>query len=165
MVMLKVATLLLIVLLFSGSIIAQDGRLLLSKIEFSVREKAPDWKIEHKSANKRGVMALWKYGESAVRIIIQIADSHKQAHDWFQIGDSTDAKVIGPKGKKTKLKGFGSEAYIVTEFMKKDWVGLFFRRGKVYVQVYAPTEETVKIFAQVAADQMAQSNNSLNPTP
>lgn len=148
----------------SGTAFAQDGRLLLPMIESESKEKAPEWNLERKSANERSVMMLWRAGEGPVRLIVMIVDSAKQDRTWSQ-GVNPVTKRKDARGTKTKLRGFGSEAFLATDFMKKDWVVLGFRRGRVFAQVYAPSERTVKMFAQIVDQQIAaQSNKRLQRT-
>jgi hypothetical protein len=149
---------LLLVLLLSSTlahvVAGQNGKRLLPNIDQAVTANAPEWKVEHKDATDRGVMVEWRSAERPARLIIMIADSRKQAHDWFRHGALHARRDIGPNGSKTKLKGLGSEAYMATEFMKKDWVTICFRRGRLYAQVFAPTEQAVKLLAQLIAQQV-----------
>jgi hypothetical protein len=124
------------------------------KIDQAVTANASEWKVEHRNATQRSIMVEWRSGEHPARLIIMIADSRRQARDWFRQGAIQASGDIGPSGSKTKLKGLGSEAYMATEFMKKDWVTICFRRGRLYAQVYAPTEQAVKLLAQLIAQQV-----------
>ena len=149
----------------STSALAQDGTSLLPMIERESKEKAPDWIIEHNSATARGVMMSWRSGEGPARLVLMIADSSRQADCWYKGVEPRGQEVIRARGTRTKLRGFGVDAFFARDFMKKDWMVLGFRRGKVFAQIYAPTEAAVRMFAQLVYKQIiAQSNKRLQLT-
>lgn len=134
-------------------------------IESESKEKAPEWILEHKGGYESAVMMLWRSSEGPVRLVLMIADSSRQAQSWYKGVDPHVKGVIRARGTKTKLHGFGANAFFAQDFMKKDWMVLGFRQGKIFAQIYGPTEATVRLFAQLVYQQIiAQSNTRLQRT-
>jgi hypothetical protein len=144
----------LLAVLFPLAVLAQDGRQLMPKIDEAIAANAPEWKVDHKSGMDRGVMMEWSSDKGPARLVIMIADSRSQARDWFRRGARDTQRAIKPNGLKRKLRGFGDEAYIATEYMKPNWVTICFRRGRLYAQVLAPTKQSVTTLAQLIAKEV-----------
>jgi hypothetical protein len=143
---------LLVIILLSDVVVAQDCRNLLAGIEHETQQSEREWNLERKTANETGIMMLWKHGEEQILINIHMADSVKIARRWYK---GTLPKSGGAAGSVTKLKGWGSEAVFVNDYLKQGNTTLIFRKDKIVVQTAGNSDDAVKQFARHILNQMA----------
>ena len=120
----------------------QDFVSLKDKAENAVKSRRPDWKIISKDEKDKEVVYNWNSTEEGVRLLIFEGASEQEAAQRMQ---ATIRRLPGGPGKKRA--DIGDEAYSWTDEPKK-FAGIRFRKGNVYVDLVATSEELAEDLAK-----------------
>ena len=132
---------------------AQDKDSICTRVETSVRNKAPSWKLSRKSKTCHALSYFqWTSNKSAIYAIVYPVASTKAAADTFQMVASDD-ELLGEKIKilGTGLRELGDDNRLWTTptFGSR---GVDFRKGNVVVRVSGSTMELALQFASYIAE-------------
>lgn len=151
------ATFLTLALMLCASMLVpgQNNPSLPDKLERTVKEKEPDWKLETKHVRKNSEednsLHQWRSGAQAVTVSISNTASLDQAARDLE--RSVHSVAIG---KPTLLPDIGDEAYIWVGDAK-GWGAVHFRKGTTVVIVNGPSAAVARRFARHAADQIVSN--------
>jgi hypothetical protein len=135
----------------------QDNTALFSRIENAIQQKAPNWKLEKMRITKdeRYAHYKWKSGNSWVTIIMLAHTSSEEIAKNFD-ALAIDLGVAGLTMRKlgSSLQNLGDENYLWEGYYDKKQTGVYFRKGRVIVNVSASSLEKAKQFAIHVADEI-----------
>jgi len=142
-------------LFFSASSFAQDKPAWITSVENTIKRKETSWKIENKIERPQdnSYSFTLKSGNTTASIEItayrEIANPEETFTGQITVFDTT----IGKSMKKTELVNFGNEGYIWTG-SKVTYAMIMFRKDKVFVRIFAPSEKIARRFAQYVFEQI-----------
>lgn len=148
---------LMIMLCVSTTVVAQDNTALFSRIENAIRQKAPNWKLEKMQISKNGkyVYYRWKSGRSSVTVLMLAHTSSEEvAKNFNAIVDDLEIHGLKMRMLRSSLQKLGDENYLWEGYYDKKVTGVYFRKGKVIVNVSASSIEMAKQFALHVADEI-----------
>ena|ERR1044072_7399822 len=111
--------------------------------------------IEEKTKRFLSVTIQLKNNDTDATIDIKVNASTKEARGQFK-GALTAYKVTKRPTMLNKFSGLGDENLIVPR--GAGWIGITFRKGRVYTTVLALSEETARSVAQLVADKIPNKN-------
>ena len=148
---------LLFVALCSPAAFAQQKLELFSKVEAAFKQHEPSWKIEKIIAQTPGHKSFaFRNGKRQAAVDLVIWNSPQQAHQIF------DGQVIafdnqrGKHGEKATVANLGDENFMWTNRGSKAWPTIMFRKGSVFVSVFAPSVTIARRFAQHVIEQIKE---------
>jgi hypothetical protein len=142
-------------LFFSVSGFAQHKPAWITSVENTIKKKEKFWKIENKFDRPQADSYSFtlKSGNTRAGIQItayrQIANPEETFTGLVTAFDST----VGKNLKKTDLANLGNEGYMWTG-PNGNSASLMFRKDKVFVRIFAPSEKIAKRFAQYVFEQI-----------
>ena len=120
----------------------QDLRSLKDKAEHAVKSRRPEWKIISKDEKDKEVVYNWNSTQDGVRLLIFEGASEQDATQRMQF----TIKML-PAGPGKKRSGLGDEAYSWIDERKR-FAGIRFRKGNVYIDLVASSEELAEDLAK-----------------
>lgn len=154
---------LLLVCSMAGIILAQQNKpAFITEIERTFREKESEWKIERN--NVQSEMGFFKQetvfrsGKVQAAVSITVWQREENAKDVFEATSKAFDNTRGAGAIKKSLPNLGDENYIWTNRRSNAWPTIQFRKGKVYVTVFAPSVIIAKRFAQHVVEQIPPAN-------
>ena len=146
-------------ILFSSiSGLSQNTPVWIIAVENTIKQKETVWKIGSKIERPRDgdYSFVLKSGKSSSAI--QIGDSQKAYNykETFTALVSNFDQNMGKNMNKAVLENFGDEGFIWTSVNKGGYSMIKFRKKDIFVDVFAPSEETAKRFAQYVLEQMPE---------
>lgn len=134
---------------------AQDRVSLLDRIERSVQQKRPGWKLVSRrvSKNRKYGAYRWELRKSFVNVLVFVQDSAADAKHTYH---NFDLEAFGLKRKVLEgtVRDLGDENYLWEDSNDRNTKGIDFRKGKVFVHLTAPTIETAQQFALLIAEDL-----------
>ena len=153
-IVLSAATLVFAVCCYS--VIAQQKLPLFSKIEAAFGKQEPAWKIEKiygGQAISKEELTL-RNGKQQAAVGVMVWHTSQEAHEIFAGQVIAFDNVPGKRSVKSKLPNLGDENYMWTNRKSHTWPTIYFRKGNVFVSVFAPTVIVAKRFGQHVLDQI-----------
>jgi hypothetical protein len=151
-----VATL-LVAALCSPAAFAQQKLELVSKVEAAFKQHEPAWKIENINQQTAGHWSFaFRNGKRQAAVELMDWNSPRQAHEIF------DGQIIaidnqwGKHQVKSTIANLGDENYIWTSRGSAAWPMIIFRKGSVFVSVFAPSVTIARRFAQHVIEQIKE---------
>jgi hypothetical protein len=139
----------------STVLLAQENRELISRIERVFQEKEPAWKVDSSFAHD-GQSIVFRSEEGQAAVEVSIWKREKDAKQDFAAHslslDNTWGKSMGTV--KNILPNLGDENHIWTLPDSEAWPMIRFRKGKVNIQIFAPSVTIAKRFAQHVLEQL-----------
>jgi hypothetical protein len=134
---------------------AQDRVSLVDRIESSVQQKRPGWKLVSRrvSKNRKYGAYRWESRKSFVNVLVFVQDSAAEAKHTYH---NFDLEAFGLKRKVLEgiVLDLGDENYAWENSNDRRETGIDFRKGKVFVHLTAPTIEDAKQFAFLIAEDL-----------
>jgi len=131
---------------------AQEPAELFAGVERAFREKEPGWKVESKlpseSSDPRGGSITFRSGEGQANVDVRVWRQEKDAREVFEAEGRAFANMRGKRMVKGAVPGLGDESQLWTHPGSEAWPMLRFRKGRVNVQVFAPTVTVARRFAR-----------------
>jgi hypothetical protein len=159
-VTIKRAGLIVSVLVWACSSVAAQKAELFSNIEDTFRTKELTWKVEKvvagKSHNPATGSITLRQGTKQASIDVWIWMTPKDAHEMFSGQVIAMDNTRGTKALKRDLTNLGDENYVWTNPHGETWPTIDFRKGNVFVSVFAPTVPVAERFAHYVLDQISQ---------
>lgn len=118
----------------------QDVKSLKDKAENAVKSRRPDWTITRKDEKDKQVVYNWNTRQDGLRLLIFQGDSEQEAAERMQ--RTIKFLSVGPGRKRSDL---GDEAY---SWKNDHFAGVRFRKGNVYVDLVASSEEMAEGLAK-----------------
>ena len=142
-------------LFFSVSGFAQTKPAWITSVEETVKKKETSWKIQKKIEYPQNDSYSYtlKSGTASASIEIAAYRVITNPEETFAGQVTVFDNTMGKNMKKTELANFGNEAYIWTG-SKGAYTTIKFRKGNVFVDIFAPTEKTARRFAQYVFEQI-----------
>jgi hypothetical protein len=142
-------------LLFSGSSFAQTNPAWITSVEETLKKKETVWKIKNKIEypDTGSYSFTLKSGNATALIQISAFPVITNPEETFTGQVTIFDNTAGKNMRKNKLPNFGNEGYIWTG-SKGAYTTIKFRKGNVFVNVFAPTEKTARRFAQYVFEQI-----------
>jgi hypothetical protein len=142
-------------LLFSGSSFAQEKPAWITSFENTLKKKEAAWKIKNKiEYPETGSYSFTlKSGNATALIQISAFPVITNPEETFTGQVTIFDNTTGKNMRKNKLPNLGSEGYIWTG-SRNSYTSIKFRKDKVFVNVFAPTEKTARRFAQHVFEQI-----------
>lgn len=143
---------------FSQSSAAQNKPAWIDAVENMLKQKETVWKLERKF--ERNASAYLDYGfelksgGQIVNIQIQIFKDASNVEATFAGSIDALTNGMGRFSTRTKLKDFGDEAFMWVNVNKDGWTMIRFRKTNVFVEVFALSEESGKLFARDVSEQI-----------
>ena len=150
------AAALLFAALSSPAALAQQKPELLSKVEAAFKQHEPAWKIENINVQAAGHWSFtFRNGNRQAAVDLMIWNSPQQAHEIF------DGQLIAFENQrghavKRTVANLGDENYMWTNRGSEAWPTIMFRKGSVFVDVFAPSVPIARRFAQHVIEQIKQ---------
>ena len=147
---------LLFVALCSPAAFAQQKLELFSKVEAAFKQHEPVWKIENINEQTPGHWSFaFRNGKRQAAVDLMIWNSPQQAHEIF------DGQVIAFENQrghavKRTVANLGDENYMWTNRGSEAWPTIMFRKGSVFVTVFAPSVTIARRFAQHVIEQVKE---------
>ncbi len=151
-----------LLLAFASTLIvfAQEAELsLYTKITNSIEKNEPEWKLDRKAIMSNQVIIRWTSGKGRSFVSVSLLSSEIEATEAFKSRLNLLMNIPETKTSKSELKGFGDACYLLKN---EGAVGanIIFRKGSYTVEVFAPSVEIAKRFAQHVSDLLPTSNKS-----
>ena len=158
MIKLKALGLLLLLISLSNVVFAQAKPELFSKIERVFKENETAWKVERiypgNTSDPLAENIVFRSGTEQAAIDIRLWNRAIDAQQVFAGLIIAFDKTMGKRKVKSSLPKFGDESYIWTLPDSSAFPTFMFRKGRVYVSIFAPSTEIAKRFAQHVIDQI-----------
>jgi hypothetical protein len=159
----RITLITLALLIIAGASFAaatQDAELSLYNKIVAVFEKAEsNWKLDRKSILRGQVITRWISGDDRALVSVALHASDDDARDHLKAKIAQWADVPEAKLSTTPLKDFGEEGFVVkTERVKGEHI--LFRKGASVAEVFGPTDEVARRFAQHLAEILPSSRSS-----
>lgn len=139
---------------------AQKGDL-FSNIEHTLRTEEPTWRLEKvlagQSQNPATESISLRQGSRQASIDVWIWTTPPDAHEMFAGQVIAMDNTRGTKANKRKLTNLGDENYMWTNQHGEAWPTVDFRKGSVFVSVFAPTVPIAERFAHYVLEQVSQT--------
>lgn len=155
----RILGILILCICFSAIAFAQENKpVWITSLENTIQQKEPKWKIEDKI--ERGEDGSYNYsytfrsGKLQSSVQIDKINNISNPEETFDGQAIAFDRAMGKGKKKIKLQNFGDEGYIWANLNKDGWTMIKFRKGDIFVIVYAPSEKTARQFAQYVVEQM-----------
>jgi len=142
-----------------ASVVAQDDSAPFSKIERSVSDKEPEWKLERKFLNGDRVTFLWKHEAEEISASITSLASPEEAAKHFQRSVAA-VPIPSPRGPEGTIPGLGDESRLWARYTQSGRSAIHFIKGSVHVQISAPSTGIVKRFARLIADEIPDARQA-----
>lgn len=146
----KRASSLLVVFLFMTLAEAQLSLTIPATIESAVTKSEPTWKLVFVSIRKTGEenYSYFRWKRGADEIAIHVNEYQSALALRMPAGTATTEAFR----KAEPVKGFGDEAYLLgpAQYLPKRF-DIILRKGKVHVDIDAPSEELARQFAKHCA--------------
>ena len=137
---------------------AQDSQSLIKKLEQITEEKEPSWKLDRKVPVDNMLVLRWSSGEARIFMSIAMSNSPGKAKELY---DGSVAKLRkGERGNGSKIANLGVENQLWTGHTSEGSAELHFHQGRVYVFMFAPTEDVAGRFARHVLDLFPASRSS-----
>ncbi|HEX3085674.1 MAG TPA: hypothetical protein VHP99_14175 [Pyrinomonadaceae bacterium] len=139
------------------SVLGQQKLQLFSKIEAGFGKQEPEWKIAKIFEGEPGIPSediSLRRGKQQALVSVKVWHTSQEAHEIFAGQVIAFDNVRGKRGERSKLPDLGDENYIWTNRATGVWPTLYFRKGNVFVWVFAPTVIVAKRFARHVLDQI-----------
>jgi|SRR5215471_861264 len=153
--------LILSVLVLAGSPSAAQKADVFSKIEQTFRTKEPTWKLEKvlpgQSQNPARESIKLRQDTRQALIDVWIWMTAQDAHEMFAGQVIAMDNTRGTKANKRNLTNLGDESYMWTNPHSEAWPTVNFRKGNVFVSVFAPTVPVAERFAHYVLGQVSQT--------
>ena len=120
----------------------QDFTSLKDKAENAVKSRRPDWTIKSKHEKDKEVFYNWNSRQDGATLLIFQRDSKQEAVERMQL--TIKFLSVGPGRKRSDL---GEEAYSWKN-ERSGFAGVRFRKGNVYVDLAASSEEMAEDLAK-----------------
>jgi hypothetical protein len=120
----------------------QDFKTLKDKAEEAVKSRRPDWQIKNKDEKEKEVIYNWNSEQDGVRLLIFQGNSEREAAERMRF----TIKFL-PAGPGKKRPDLGDEAYS-WKSPNSNFAGVRFRKGSVYVDLTASSEELAEDLAK-----------------
>lgn len=120
----------------------QDFTSLRERAEESVKSRRPDWKLTRKEEQDKQVVYNWNSAEDGIRLLIFYGASEEEASERMQ----STIKFL-PAGPGRKRADIGDEAYSWKDD-RKGFAGVRFRKGNVYIDLVASSEDVAEDLAR-----------------
>jgi hypothetical protein len=150
-------SLLMFLLCISSASRAQDSASLFTRLEASIKQKEPSWKLVRKQVRKNSdsVFYEWRSGNRSVGVLILVHASLEGAIRTYK-GLRFDFEAHGLKMVilQANVPNLGDENYLWEDDNNKEITGIDFRKGKVFVHVSTRSMEIAKRFALNIADEI-----------
>jgi len=149
------------VFVWATSSAAAQNADVFSKIERAFRTNEPAWKLEkalHGPTDKPATESLTlRQGTREAVIDVWIWMTPKEAHEMFSGQVIAMDNTRGSRNMKRDLANLGDENYLWANPHSEAWPTIHFRKGPVFVSVFAPTIPLAERFAHYILDQISQA--------
>jgi hypothetical protein len=156
---LKVFFLFLLIACPSSGVLAQEKPGLFSRIERVFQEKEPAWKVERtypgRTSDPLRQSITFRSEEGQASVDVTVWRREKDAQDVFAAESNAFDSAAGKRMSKEELAGLGDENHVWTNRGGAPWTTIRFRKGNVYVTVFAPSPAVAKRFARRVLGQIA----------
>lgn len=160
-VKIKRAGLILSVLVWTCSSAVAQKADLFSQIEVTFRTNEPDWKLEKvqrgPSQNPARASITLRQGAKQASIDVWIWKTPKDAHEMFSGQVIAMDNTRGTRTMKRDLANLGEENYMWANPHGEAWPTIDFRKGNVFVSVFAPTIPLAERFARYVLEQVSET--------
>jgi hypothetical protein len=133
---------------------------LVTRLETVFKQNEPRWKLQRPYVQLSPPVMHLKSGAGDALIYVSIMESAKAAGEAFEGNTIAFANTMGRRGKRTTLPNFGDENNVFTGFVVGGATSIFFRQGKIFINVSAPSKVTARRFAQLALGEILASPKS-----
>ncbi len=158
-----------LLLIFTQAGSVQDKPAFIAEIEQVFQEKAPGWKVESKIDQNGSAFfkqeTVYKSGKAQAVVSITVWQREKDASDVFEASAIAFDNIAGVHKVKKSLPDLGDENYIWVNRGNNAWPTIHFRKGSVYVTLFAPSIAVAKRFARYVAERIPSSGNLSDQTP
>jgi hypothetical protein len=131
-----------------------------SRIEGTFRTNEPTWKLEKvlhgPTDNPATESFTFRQGTKQASIDVWIWLTAKDAHEMFSGQVIAMDNTRGSKNMKRDLANLGDENYLWANPHSDAWPTIHFRKGNVFVSVFAPTIPLAERFAHYVLDEISQ---------
>lgn len=153
----KIICLILVLFCLSINVFTQKKPDWIVSFENTIKQKEKLWKIESQIDNS-GEEGSYNYSftlrsgknQSSIRIGRLPVPNLEETFGGLVIAfDNT----MGKKAKKSKLENFGDEGFS-WNINQEGWTTIMFRKGEIFVDIFAPSKKTARRFADYVNEQM-----------
>jgi hypothetical protein len=153
--------LILFLLLFPSSTIAQEKPELFSRIERAFHQKEPAWKVARILSGQQSdpikQSIVFRSQKRQASVDINIWKRTQDAQDVFGGQSLAFHNSFGKKKVKRSLPLVGDENHVWTNPGSSARPMMMFRKGNIIVSIFAPTLTIAKRFAQYVLNEIAAS--------
>lgn len=145
----------LLFLIGNAAVFAQDEPRLFGRIESSIKENEPRWKLQRRQLTNGGRATLyrWSSDSSAVHVFVFVLSSSEEATQEFKSLPSVmEADGIKMRVLDKTVPGLGDENYLWEGYYDKSAKGVDFRKARVIVHISATSSDIAKRFAEHIAE-------------
>ena len=148
----------LLILLCSIFSFAQETPSWIKEIEDTINKKEVNCEIENR---------IWRSDESSFAYSLRLKCGHYQAaiqidrlinvpnaQETFEGLVTAFDNTRHRNTSKTKLESFGDEGFIWTTLNKNSWTTIKYRKGDIFVNIFAPSEKSARKFAKYVLEEM-----------
>jgi hypothetical protein len=157
-VTIKRAGFIVFVLVWACSSLAAQKADLFSKIEQTFKTNEPTWKLEKvvpgHSDNPVAESITLRQGTEQASVDVWIWTTPKDAHEMFSGQVIAMDNTRGTKAMKRELTNLADENYMWANSHSETWATIDFRKGNVFVSVFAPTVPIAERFAHYILAQI-----------
>jgi len=132
---------------------AQGFSALLEKLEISVKDSEPNWKLERKEPQANSTTYCWKSAAKEVTVEITSTASAQEALNMLK---STAMRV--PVAPKPVTQSIGDKA-VLYKMDRADSSMLLYTKSNIFVKVSASDFNDTDRFARLIADQIPSKSN------
>jgi hypothetical protein len=138
-------------LLLTSLVQAQHSLAVPVSLEHAIKERAPEWNLIfvsiRKSKEENNTHFRWKHEDQEVGVFVNEYESIERI--------TPNSLLTQAFRKQEKIKGIGDEAYLLgPASYGARRVNVIFRKGKVHVDVEAPSIDVAQLFAKHLADAL-----------
>ena len=137
---------------------AQDKPRLFSNVEGILQTRDRTWRIERvltgQTADPLSESIKLREGRREALIEISIWRRLQDAREVFAGQVIAFDNVPGKRAVKRSLRGVGDENYMWTNPRSDAWPTIYFRKGNVFVSVFAPSVPVATKFAEQVLEQL-----------
>jgi hypothetical protein len=155
----------LTMLLFTASGVGQSNTDSFTRIETSVAQKQPGWKLTKKRLYPKIEQGLfvWENGKSVVAIHVFLCDSADEASTRLKTlpllynGGGSDVASLNMTVLRATVPHLGDENFLWEAHDKEGVMGVDFRKGRVVVHTNASSIAVAEQFAMQIAEAISTS--------
>jgi hypothetical protein len=143
----------LLLLLLTSLVQAQHTLAVPVSLEHAIKEHAPEWNLIfvsiRKSKEENNTHFRWKHEDREVGVFVNEYESIEESRI------TPNSLLTQAPRKQEKIEGIGDEAYLLgPASYGARRVNVIFRKGKLHVDVEAPSIDVAQLFAKHLADAL-----------